>query len=59
MRLGDVNDDGDVNITDVTVLADYLLDDTVVINQGNADLNGDSLIMIDDATRLIDMLLSA
>lgn len=59
MRLGDVNDDGDVNITDVTVLVDYLLDDTVVINQENADLNGDSLIMIDDATRLIDMLLSA
>lgn len=56
---GDVNDDGDVNITDVTLLIDYLLDNSTTINPGNADLNGDSLIMIDDVTILIDLLLSA
>ena len=57
--LGDVNDDGDVNIADVTTLIDYLLGGGVVINQRNSDVNQDEDINIADVTSLIDMLLSS
>ena len=55
---GDVNGDGDITISDVTTLIDYLLtsDDTNV-NIQNADVNADSSIGISDVTTLIDMLL--
>lgn len=55
---GDVNEDGTVNITDVTDLISYLLsgnDDG--INLDNADCNLDSAININDITALIDYLL--
>ena len=55
---GDVNEDGTVNITDVTDLISYLLsgnDDG--INLDNADCNRDSTININDVTALIDYLL--
>ena len=56
---GDVNDDGNVNIMDVTALIDYLLTgDASGVNQGNADVNGDGSVNITDVTALIDMLLS-
>ncbi len=56
---GDVNDSGTVDITDVTVLIDYLLagDDTA-INLDAADTNIDTFITIADVTKLIDYLLS-
>ena len=54
-RLGDVNLDGSVSITDVTDLIDMLL-------QGapgtNADVDADGRVSITDVTTLIDMLLS-
>ena len=57
--LGDVNNDGEVNIADVTCLIDYLLNPAgTVINSAAADLNGDSLVNIADVTALIDVLLS-
>ena len=56
---GDVNDDGDVNIADVTALIDYLLSGSNDgINLDNADCNQDSDVNIGDATALIDFLLS-
>lgn len=56
---GDVNDDGDVNIADVTALIDYLLSgSTDGINLDNADCNQDSDVNIGDVTALIDFLLS-
>ena len=56
---GDVNDDGIVNISDVTTLIDYLLDNgSVTINFEATDLNGDTLINIADVTSLIDMLIN-
>lgn len=56
---GDVNDDGNVTIADVTALIDYLLSGNASgINVGNADVNGDSNVTIADVTALIDMLLS-
>ena len=57
--LGDVNDDGVVNIADVTSLIDYLLGgDPQSINLINADVSQDGAINIGDVTALIDMLLS-
>ena len=56
--LGDVNDDGFVNIADVTDLIDYLLNnDASLINMNAADVSADGMINISDVTDLIDMLL--
>ena len=56
---GDVNGDGSVNISDVTVLIDYLLSGNASgINLTSADCNQDSSVNISDVTALIDYLLS-
>ena len=54
---GDVNDDGAVNIADVTSLIDYLLSSGNTINLRNSDVNQDGVINIADVTTLIDYLL--
>ena len=56
---GDVNNDGDVNIADVTALIDYLLsgDDSNIV-LANTDCNADGITNIADVTALIDYLLS-
>jgi len=57
--LGDVNNDGEVNISDVTDLIDYLLGgDASAINLAAANVDGDDEVSIADVTSLIDMLLS-
>ena len=57
--LGDVDNNGVVTITDLTVLIDYLLGNSVPgFKLMNADLNGDSLVTIDDVVYLIDKLLN-
>ena len=56
---GDVNDDGDVTITDVTSLINYLLSqDATGINLDAANCNQDGDINISDVTTLINFLLS-
>ena len=56
---GDVNNNGEVNIADVTVLIDYLLSgDATGIDLDAADTNLDTQVTIADVTRLIDYLLS-
>ena len=57
--MGDVNRDGQLSITDVTALVDYLLDDTTDIDTAAADLSGDGAITITDVTSLIDLLLAS
>ena len=58
--VGDVNGDGQVNVTDVTMLIGYMLDsNTVVINLDAADVSGDGNISITDATMLINMVLNS
>jgi hypothetical protein len=57
--LGDVDMDGNVNISDVTALIDYLLGGNATgISVDNADCEADGNINISDVTALIDYLLS-
>ena len=57
--LGDVNMDGNITITDVTTLIDYLLNpDAIEIDINAADCLTDGVISITDVTALIDYLLS-
>ena len=58
---GDVNGDGNVNISDVTALSDYLLNgngNASGILLDNADVDSDGNINISDVTILIDNLLT-
>ena len=56
---GDVNEDGTVNISDVTVLINYLLShNSDGVNLDNANCNQDDAISIADVTALINRLLS-
>lgn len=56
---GDVNGDGNVNISDVTALIDYLLNGNASgIMLDNADVDSDGNINISDVTILIDNLLT-
>ena len=56
---GDVNQDGAVNISDVTALIDYLLtNDATGISLANADSDLDGRVNIADVTALIDYLLT-
>ena len=57
--LGDVNDDGVVNITDVTLLINATLNENFGnINTANADMNGDGVINVTDVTMLINVALA-
>ena len=56
---GDVNGDGQVKISDVTALINYLLSgDASAINLQSADTNQDGQVKISDVTALINYLLS-
>lgn len=58
MLPGDVNDDGEVSIADITMLIDYLLkDNSSLIRMDNADVDGSGSVNISDLTPLIDKLL--
>ncbi len=56
---GDVDNNGSINISDVTALIDYLLAGTTTgISLDNADCDNNGNINISDVTELIDYLLS-
>ena len=56
--LGDVNDDGEIDINDVTALIAYVLTgDSTGINLDAADLYFDGEVDINDVTSLIDLVL--
>ena len=57
--LGDVNHDNTINISDLTVLIDYLLGSATDACPICADVNADGDINIADVTALVDMLLGA
>lgn len=52
---GDVNNDGFVNIGDVTALINYVLSNEI---PANGDMNGDGLVNIGDVTTLINYVLT-
>ena len=57
---GDVNDDGEVDVTDVTSLISVILGIEVpVFNALNADLDGDAEFTVNDVTSIIAMILGA
>ena len=57
--MGDVNDDGEMNISDVILLISCLLnDDYSAIIEARADVNGDGNITVSDVILLINQLLS-
>lgn len=53
---GDVNQDGEVNVVDITDMIDYLL--IVGGSEKRYDINDDGKVSIEDVTALIDLLLS-
>lgn len=58
-NIGDVNGDGKVNVTDVTILVDYILgieDEGFDID--NSDITGDGMVNVTDVTALVNLILS-
>ena len=57
--LGDVNNDGEVNISDITKLIDILLDGTIDESLlQRADVNNDGEVNISDISKIIDIILN-
>ena len=58
LLLGDVNNDGELNISDVSAIIDYLLGNpSQNFNIEAADVNGNEEVNIGDVSALIDLLL--
>ena len=55
---GDVNEDGNVDIEDITALISHVLAGAGNINMHTEDINGDNIVDIDDISLLISMVLS-
>ena len=57
--LGDVNNDGIVNVTDAIGIVNYVLKNTpVTFIEGAADVNGDGIINVTDAIGIINKILN-
>lgn len=60
VKLGDMNDDGDVDVSDVTTLISYILGIQVpVFNALNADVDDDTMFTVNDVTTIIAIILGA
>ena len=55
--LGDVNNDGDVTIADVTALVNIILGKSTDYDEQLADVNGDKSVTIADVTALVNIIL--
>ena len=57
--LGDVNHDGIINVTDVTLLVDYILGNRpAVFFEDSADCDQNGSISVADVTQVVDLILS-
>jgi hypothetical protein len=55
-----VNEDGNINITDVNLLIAYVLGSNVTpFNAANANMNQDNEINVSDVTQLINKVLNS
>ena len=55
---GDANEDGLINISDITAIINYILQkETGKFNVSNADFNDDGLINMTDVTDIINLIL--
>lgn len=58
LRTGDLNGDGNVDVTDVSILIDVVLGKEVSLAEGAvSDLNGDGNVDVSDVSLLIDIIL--
>lgn len=57
--LGDINDDGEVNVTDVVTLYSYILGNTAGIDESVVDINGDGEINVTDIVSLYGIILNS
>ena len=60
--LGDVNNDGEVNVSDVTKLIDVLLSDIGSVDESllqRCDVNNDGEVNVSDVSRVIDIILAS
>ena len=55
--MGDVNGDGDIDISDVVALVNIILSDGTDENS-SADVNGDGSVDISDVVALVNIILS-
>ena len=56
---GDMDDDGNLSIADLTLLIDYLLtEDASIIEDVNPDVDDDGTVGISDISTLIDLLIT-
>lgn len=55
--IGDVNNDGEVNIADVTQLVNIILGKATADDESFADVNGDGQVNIADVTQLVNVIL--
>ena len=56
--IGDLNNDGGITISDVTLLVNIILGQTTEYDAAIADVNGDGTVTITDVTMLTNMILS-
>lgn len=58
--LGDANDDGQVNVNDITAIASFILTGSAEPwNEVNADANGDGIVNVNDITATATIILTA
>ena len=57
---GDVDGNGIVNVTDVTILITALMSENYsTINEANADVDGNGIINVTDVTNLIGVVMAS
>ena len=57
--LGDINDDGEVNVTDIVALYSYILGNTAGIDETAVDINADGEVNVTDIVNLYSIILNS
>jgi hypothetical protein len=54
MQLGDLNNDGDINISDIVIIINYIFEG---VYDFNGDINGDGALNIADCILVVNLIL--